>query len=220
VKSTHAVSCHFAAKSYVNADKLHVHQRSHTIERPFPCGYPGCAAAFHTASLCNAHARLHLDVARPYQCPLRDAEVRTPTRIALKPAQPPHPARTCTLPLAHCIALPRLVAAGPAASSRPTSSRSTGAGTQVCSAALTDAWRPHHHRVATTSCAGERPYACPYDGCGRCFTQVGGAGESQHICAAPTLQIIGSGDTLSSFSHSRLAVDFIQNTPHSRACVI
>ncbi|KAI8610476.1 hypothetical protein BC830DRAFT_1069817, partial [Chytriomyces sp. MP71] len=52
--------CDVCEASYTTGNRLKVHKRSHTGERPYPCNAPGCSFAAKQACSLKSHKLTHL----------------------------------------------------------------------------------------------------------------------------------------------------------------
>jgi len=67
-------ACHLCHRSFLRANLLNIHQRTHTGERPFQCEF--CGRRFTVRSDLNKHHRLHVD-GYLYKCKLCGKEIKT-----------------------------------------------------------------------------------------------------------------------------------------------
>ncbi|XP_038068018.1 zinc finger protein 90-like [Patiria miniata] len=67
VHSQGCVLCHICGSAYTDRSTLTKHMAVHSMDRPYPCAYPGCTWRFKTEALCRAHFRAHTSKGR-YKC--------------------------------------------------------------------------------------------------------------------------------------------------------
>ncbi|XP_033626867.1 zinc finger protein 429-like [Asterias rubens] len=67
VHSSGCVLCHICGSAYTDRSTLTKHMAVHSMDRPFPCLFPGCTWRFKTEPLCRAHYRAHTTKGR-FKC--------------------------------------------------------------------------------------------------------------------------------------------------------
>ena len=60
-------NCHRRDRPFRQLDKIQLHMRTHTGERPYQCSFPNCGRSFSRQDLLTAHSRTH-DVKRKMVC--------------------------------------------------------------------------------------------------------------------------------------------------------
>uniref|UniRef100_A0A0D9WBU5 C2H2-type domain-containing protein n=1 Tax=Leersia perrieri TaxID=77586 RepID=A0A0D9WBU5_9ORYZ len=140
-------------KKFVDSSKLKRHNLIHTGQKDFICPYPGCGKAFSLDFNLRSHTKTHA-LENYHVCPFPACGKRFTSDSKLKSHIKGHE-KTGT-PIT-----PQYVPSSdkPQSSTKPT----TQAATKPTTPAVTKPTTPSPATFA------ERPYVCPYDGCGKAY---------------------------------------------------